>query len=213
MGTERRQELPPEYLRRIQSLEAAYLRSMDPIVQSGFSGGRERWRREREPILDAIGGDGDILDVGCANGYLLHCLVRWGLERGFRLVPHGVDMGPRLIEQARLWHPEFAENFYVANAWDWRPPRRFRYVYTLHDCVPEDMLEPYVRRLLDRAVEPGGRLIVGAYGSASEGTPPRPVGDVLRSYGFAVAGESAGGEPGRPPVTRFAWIDREGGTE
>jgi hypothetical protein len=31
---------------------------------------------EREPILTAIDSGGDILDIGCANGYLLECLMR-----------------------------------------------------------------------------------------------------------------------------------------
>ncbi len=70
--------LPRDFVRRIESLEEAYLRSDDPIRQSGFGGGAERWRAERGPILEAVEGDGDLLDIGCANGYLLECLVAWG---------------------------------------------------------------------------------------------------------------------------------------
>ncbi|HUF52425.1 MAG TPA: hypothetical protein VMR52_01470 [Dehalococcoidia bacterium] len=100
--------------------------------------------------------------------------------------------------------PEFAGNFLVANGWDWRPDRRFRYVYTLWDCVPPDYLGEYAARLLANVVSPGGRLIVGAYGSRSRGEAPAPIGDLLASHGFTVAGTSSGGEP---PVTAFAWID------
>jgi SAM-dependent methyltransferase len=198
-------DLPPDFLAHVRALEGAYLRHQDPIVQSGFGGGPERWRAEREPILDAVTADGDILDAGCANGYLLECFISWGSERGRKLVPHGVDIGPRLIELARKRLPQFGANFHVANVWDWSPPRRFRYVYTLHDCVPPPLLGEYAHRLLERAVERGGRLIVGAYGSRSRAEPPVDIAAVLGFLGFDVAGESSGGDP---VASRFAWIDR-----
>jgi len=196
--------LPAGFLERARSLEAAYLCSGDPILQSGFGGGLERWRQEREPVLDAVESSGDLLDIGCANGYLLHCLREWGRERGLELTPHGIDIGPALIAQARLWHPGFEAHFHIANAWDWRPERRYRYVYSLYDCVPEEMLTEYARRLLDRVVEPGGRLIMGAYGSRSAGTLPFPLAERLSGAGFAVAGQSTGGDP---PLAAFVWLN------
>ena len=95
--------------------------------------------------------------------------------------------------------------FWVPAAWDWEPRRQFRYVYSLYDCVPEDYLAEYVQRLLDRTVAPGGRLIVGAYGSRSEGTPPFDVTRFPTAMGLAVAGAAQGGDP---PVTEFAWLDK-----
>ena len=130
--------LPAEFLSQLEALERAYLRESDPIRQSGFAGGAARWRAEREPILDAFKGDGDLLDVGCANGYLAECLVAWGRERGLKLVPFGVDQGAALVALAWRRLPEFAAQFWVANAWEWRPPRRFHYFYALHDCVPHE---------------------------------------------------------------------------
>ncbi|MGD2174104.1 MAG: class I SAM-dependent methyltransferase [Candidatus Brocadiaceae bacterium] len=203
-GGERR-KLPPEFLDELREVEASYLAHEDPILRSGFSGGAERWRAERSPILEAVDGDGDLLDVGCANGYLLECLVAWAAERGISLTPHGLDVGPRLIALARRRLPRFADNFFVGNAWDWRPPRRFRYVYTLYDCVPENYLAEYVERLLGRVVEPGGRLIVGAYGSRSDNLAPFDVAGFLEGAGYELRGTAIGG---RPPVTAFAWLDR-----
>jgi hypothetical protein len=197
-------DLPPDFVARARALEASYLRSGDPIRRSGFGGGAERWRAEREPVLEAIDGDGDLLDVGCANGYLLECLVAWGVERGLALTPFGVDIGPALIGEAKRRMPEYARHFWVGNGWDWRPPRRFRYVYTLYDNVPEDLLAPYAQRLLEYVVEPGGRLIVGAYGSRSRGTPPFDVAGFLEANGFAVSGRISAGEP---PIVAFAWVD------
>jgi SAM-dependent methyltransferase len=179
-------QLPEDFLARTASLEDSYLQSEDPIRQSG-----------------------GLLDIGCANGYLAGCLVDWAAERGVRLTPHGIDIGARLIAEAKRRLPAFADNFQVANGWDWQPGRRFGYVYTLSDCVPPDMLAEYVGRLLERLVEPGGRLVVGSYGSRSRSTPPLPIGDMLAAYGHHVAGRSWGGDP---PVTAFAWVVRQGGS-
>ena len=85
------ESLPDSFLAEIRALEDAYLRTDDPIRRSGFGGGSERWRAERSPILEAVTGDGDLLDIGCAVGYLAECLVEWGAERGVRLTPHGID--------------------------------------------------------------------------------------------------------------------------
>ncbi|HLK60137.1 MAG TPA: methyltransferase domain-containing protein [Chthonomonadaceae bacterium] len=197
--------LPEAFLREVEALEPAYLRSDDPIVQSGFSGGAQRWRAERSPILDAIEAEGEILDVGCANGYLLECLVEWGQERGLTLTPYGMDIGPGLIEVARQRLPQWADHFFVGNSWDWEPPRTFRYVYALYDCAPESHFAEYVRRLLARMAAPGGRLIVGAYGSRSRQTPPFDIEGALQAAGFSIAGTSHGGDP---ILTRFAWIDK-----
>lgn len=172
-GTTNEDRLPDAFLRSLAALENSYLESDDPIRQSGFGGGPVRWRQEREPLLAAVDRDGDFLDAGCANGYLLECLVVWAAERGITLTPHGVDAGARLIALARQRLPRHAANFHIANLWAWQPPRRYRYVYTLIDCVPDEHGQEYVRRLLDRAVEPGGRLIIGDYGSRSRGIPAR----------------------------------------
>ena len=196
------QQLPEEFLRLVASLETSYLQSDDPIRQSGFGGGAKRWREEREPILDAVDGDGDLLDIGCANGFLLESLVAWGQERGLALIPFGLDLGERLIARARARMPRFAANFFAGNGWDWEPPRRFRYVYTLSDCVPPAYFAEYARRLLARVVAPEGRLIVGSYGSFSRQIAPADVAALLDAAGLVATGESGGGDP---IMARFAW--------
>ncbi len=197
-------KLPGEFLRYLEVLEKAYLAESDPIRASGFGGGAERWRQEREPLLDAVEADGDLLDVGCANGHLVECLVDWAGERGQCLTPYGVDYGSRLIAQARKLLPQWASHFYVGNAWDWEPPRRYRYVYTLYDCVPRSHLSRYLQRLAGEFVEPSGRLILGAYGSRSRGFGPFDVRSGLEQAGLRVTGSSQGGAP---PVAAFAWTD------
>jgi hypothetical protein len=197
--------LPEEFLERLRDLETAYLAETDPIRQSGFGGGATRWRKERELILDAIRSDGDLFDIGCANGYLLECLVRWAKERGHSIVPYGLDYSAKLIELAKRRLPQYASHFYAVNAWDWIPPRRFRYVYTLYDCVPESHLDAYIDRLLKRAVEKDGKLIVGAYGSSKPGGEPAvDIASMLRARGFDVEGCVS---CGNPVVTSVAWIE------
>ena len=195
--------LPPEFAAHVASLEDAYLAHDDPIRQSGFSGGSERWRAERGPLVEAIDGDGAFLDIGCANGYLLESVVEWARDRGHRIEPHGVDIGARLIAIAKTHLPAYAGNLHVGNAIDWSPPRRYRYVYMVWDCVPESLFAECCRRLLREAVEPGGKFITGCYGSRSRNIPPRDPAALFQAAGLRVAGTSAGGEPA---VTRFAWV-------
>jgi SAM-dependent methyltransferase len=197
--------LPAEFVATLDALERSYLLETDPIRGSGFGGGAERWRAEREPLLDGVNGDGSILDVGCANGYLLACLVQWGAERRLRLVPHGVDRSGALVERARERLPGFTANLHVGDSWTWSPPRQYEYVYALYDCVPLDYLAEYVVRLLDRVVVEGGRLIVGAYGSRSKRLDPYDIAGFLESHGHVVSGRSSGGSP---VVTQFAWVDK-----
>jgi SAM-dependent methyltransferase len=192
-----------EFMQEMAALEDTYLASDDPIAQSGFDGGAARWRAEREPILTAVDRDGDFLDVGCANGYLLESLIGWAAEEGIDLVPHGIDLGSRLIETARQRMPAHAAHLHHADMWTWHPPRTYDYVYTLADLAPPGLLGDLCRRL-QSWVTPGGRLIIGDYGSHSRGLAPQDMQMVLKSLGFEVAGAAVGGDP---IITAFAWVD------
>ena len=77
-------------------IEEAYLPHAEPWRGSGFSGPRERWELLRRPIAEAIDRSGSFLDIGCANGYLLSCLMEWTEERGIAIDPHGLDMSEPL---------------------------------------------------------------------------------------------------------------------
>jgi SAM-dependent methyltransferase len=197
--------LPPDFLDHLKTLEATYLRESDPIKQSGFSGGPERWRAERSPVLDAIPTSGDLLDIGCANGHLLECLGSWASERGLALTPFGIDCSAALVALARARLPDFHANFWVANAWGWTPPRRFHYVYSVFDCVPRASLGAFTRQLIDNVVAPGGRLILGAYGSRTRREPAAPIDAMLTELGYEIAGSTLAGIP---ETARFAWIDK-----
>jgi SAM-dependent methyltransferase len=196
--------LPPEFLAHLEALQARYLAESDPLRQSGYSGGRERWRAERAPILEALAGDGTFLDVGCANGYLLESLLAWSSVRGVRLTPYGVDCSAGLVALAQERLPAYREHFFVANAWEWRPPQRFRYVYAVWDCVPAERFAAFVGQLLAHATAPGGRLIIGAYGSRARNQRPARIEALLSAAGHRVQGSVSGGTP---ETARFAWIE------
>jgi SAM-dependent methyltransferase len=193
----------PDFIDAMASLQGVYLTSDDPLVQSGFSGGRERWVAERSPIVEAIESDGDFLDVGCANGLLLEDIVRWAASTGLAIVPHGIDLGSDLIELARRRLPGAAANLVVADAWSWEPKRSWDHVFSLADLGPDDLACEWLARLAGW-VAPGGRLIIGSYGSGSREAEPVDVAGLLDRCGYVVTGEASAGEPA---ISRFAWTD------
>jgi SAM-dependent methyltransferase len=197
-------DLPHEFTDRLARLAESYLTRDDPYLQSGFGGGAKRWRAEREPILDAVTEDGDLLDIGCANGLLVEDLVAWGAERGVELTPFGLDQSAALVELARARLPKFSDHFFVGNAWSWTPPRRFRYVYSLADVVPRDFLSAYIARLAESFTASPGTLILGSYGSRSRGVAPLDLHAMLAEFGYRVAGTANAGEG---PLVRFAWLE------
>jgi SAM-dependent methyltransferase len=171
----------------------------NPYRESGSTSGAERWAR-RKRIADAVNASGDFIDVGCANGFLLECLLGWARERGFTLRPHGIDFVPELIQLAQRRHPAHRASFAVANGYDWQPPRTYDFVRTNLEYVPQRDRVELVRRQ-HRAVARGGRLIVCHYGNAGE-APEEPA-RVLVAAGYAVAG--ALNEDG----IEVAWCDVE----
>lgn len=175
----------PDWQRRVaDALASSYLGDDDPRWQSGFDGDPELWRQARALVLDAVPGDGSLLDVGCANGYLMECLDGWARERGLELTPYGLELNPDLADAARRRLPVWADRIHTGNVSDWTPPRRFTYVRTGLEYVPPGREAALIIRLLRDVVEPGGRLIVGP-------VPHADIADTLRA--FADAGIPAPG--------------------
>ena len=193
-----------EFFERLRGATAAYYLSEpgNPYRESGRGKGAARWEETRRCIADAVHRSGDFMDVGCANGLLLETLGGWCAERGLALRPHGVDFVPELVELARARHPAHADSFEVANAWDWQPRRRYDFVRLSLEIVPAADRAELVRRVLARAVAPGGRLIVCHYADAAGGEVLLDVAAWLRECGFAAAGRAAA------PGVSLAWIDR-----
>jgi SAM-dependent methyltransferase len=160
--------------------EAAYLAGENPRAQSGFGGDEQRWEAARRPIAAAIDRDGAFLDVGCASGHLLECLVRWTPHR---IEPYGLELAPGLADLARRRLRRWADRIFVGNGLTWDPPRRFDFVRTELVYVPAERRRAFVERLLAEVVAPRGRLILCGYGSPRNGVRPDPVRAFARSYG------------------------------
>jgi SAM-dependent methyltransferase len=175
----------------------AYLAGDNPRAQSGHSGDAIRWEGARRLILAAVDADGSFLDVGCANGHLMESLHAWAAEDGIQLDPWGIDISTELVAFARERLPRGRDQIDIGNALEWRPPRRFTFVRTGVDYVPTHRRSDLLRYLLADVVEPGGRLIVGAF---NEETSQAPLERAVSSWGFHVAGRAE--RPHHPTPTR-----------
>jgi 2-polyprenyl-3-methyl-5-hydroxy-6-metoxy-1,4-benzoquinol methylase len=163
-------------------LECAYLSHTEPWRQSGQSGPYERWEALRKPIANCIDHAGSFLDIGCANGYLLECCLRWTAERGIAIQPYGLDLSAPLVELAKQRLPAFVENFYVGNSFDWSPPRVFNFVRTELVYVPAEYERDYILRILKTMIAPDGFLLVANY---NEGQTDPMRGLLPGSFGTA----------------------------
>jgi SAM-dependent methyltransferase len=159
-------EIEDWYARAAAGFERSYLNASDPWSQSGHFGSAEDWERLRRPLADCVDRDGHFLDIGCANGYLLECLIGWTAERGIALEPWGLDISRPLVELARLRLPLYRDRLFVGSSLAFEPPRRFDYVRTGLHYAPPSWERKHLQRLRERFLGPGGRLLVVEYRSA-----------------------------------------------
>ncbi|MGW2629515.1 class I SAM-dependent methyltransferase [Streptomyces chattanoogensis] len=181
----------------------AYLAAVTPWGQSGMGRGAADWVAARRFVLEAVAGDGSFLDIGCANGYLMECLERWGAEDGLRLEVYGLEIIAELAALARRRLPRLADRIWEGNALTWVPPRRFDVVRVGLEYVPERRRADLVRHLLGAAVAPGGRLVIGPY---TEETWAAATEDALAEWGFTVAGRASAGHRDPRVVRRIVWV-------
>jgi SAM-dependent methyltransferase len=133
-------------------LTTSYLAGDNPRAQSGHSGDQHHWTQARSLIADAVNRDGAFLDIGCANGFLLECLVGWVSAKGYRIEPYGLDFSVELLELARKRLPQWTDRLFLGNAIDWNPPRPYDFVRTGLEYVPEKRQADLIRRLLEDVV-------------------------------------------------------------
>src|SRR5262249_7558245 len=134
--------------------------------------------KARSHVVDAIDHDGTFLDVGCASGYLMECIVRWSSRR---VEPYGLEIAPELAALARRRLPRWADRIFVGNALTWTTPHRFDFVRTGLEYVPPPRRRDLVAQLLGFC----DRLVVGSF---NEEVEERTLERAVESWGFAIAG-------------------------
>lgn len=180
-----------------ETLETAYLQYSEPWRQSGFRGPEERWIALRRPIAECIEKSGTFLDIGCANGYLLESIIKWTAERGIIIVPYGIDLSQKLVELAKQRLPDYRENLYVGNGWDWVNPTKFKYVRTELCYVPDILRRQYIEHILQQYLEDGGELLVVEYRSHSDPINLPWVDETLTKWGFRITRKTFGFDDGK----------------
>jgi len=128
------------------------------------------WESRRKFISQAINKSGTILDIGCANGFLLKCLQKWSV---YKLIPYGIDNNEKRIEQAKDLFPLHSNNFIVTRMpnleifFKMRFPAKFDFIYwNIWDPWNfENQKEIESFKLAFKMVSSGGRLILGFYQS------------------------------------------------
>jgi hypothetical protein len=184
-----------------EGLIDAYLSYADPRRQSGKSGDETDWRWSRELILDVFPEHATFLDVGCANGYLMESVRRWGKERSIEVEPYGLDISWRIAALARHRLPHWRDRIFVGNAIDWDPPRRFDVVQIGIDEVPRPRRHELVTRILRDFVVPGGKLVLRA------GRLPYDRAQDLHDAGFEPDGIIEAVHPDNGDIRRTAWLE------
>jgi hypothetical protein len=167
-------------------LEGAYLQHNEPWKQSGFAGPEERWVACRKPIADCIDKSGFFLDIGCANGYLLECILKWTAARNINVTPYGLDLSAKLVHLAKQRLPEYLQNIYTGNGWLWQNPVRFDYVRTEMVYVPEQLRRQYIERIIDTYLQSKGKLLLTEYRSSKEPVDTPWIDETLKQWGFSI---------------------------
>lgn len=168
-------------------LESAYISASTPWQQSGKSGTFEDWVRLRLSNIAGVNRSGSYLDIGCANGYLLECLVAWSKLKEIDLIPYGLDYSAKLVALAQQRLSNYADHIYLGNAWSWIPPHRFDYVRTELDYVPRNYQQQFVNRLLNEFVAKEGRLMISQYRSRFDDLTQGWINLDLVRWGFEVS--------------------------
>jgi hypothetical protein len=175
----------------------AYLAAETAWGQSGKSGDEALWEEARSHIADAIDRDGAFLDVGCASGFLMECIVRWSPHR---VEPYGLEIAPELAALARSRLPQWSDRIFVGNALAWDPPRRFEFVRTGLDYVPPARRPDLVAHLLGFC----DRLVIGSFNEEIE---ERALEKAVESWGYPIAGRSEVEHRDPRIMRRVFWVD------
>lgn len=137
------------------------------IRDSNSGGDYVHWKRIRRFITKAIHKDGTFLDIGCANGFLMQCLMHWS---EYSITPYGIDNREEAIESAKKLLPGYSDHFQCLDgdrldqleAADL--PSQYDFVY--RNYWKADTTKDYASKVISDLlshVHEGGRAIIGLY--------------------------------------------------
>ncbi len=153
-----------------KELEESYLKYTEPWQQAGFMEDEKAWIECRKPIARCVEKSGTFLDIGCSNGYLLECLVKWAAESGITLVPYGIDLSAKLIAAAKTRLSAFSNNLVVGSATKWVSPIKYDYVRTELSYVLDESQEQYLQKVFSAFTAPEGKVIITEYRTKKQDT-------------------------------------------
>ena len=128
----------------------------------------DEWEKGRKFIANQIDKDGSILDIGCANGFLLICLESWS---GKKLEKYGIDTNGDLIIQGKKLFPELEKRLKITGLESFRwleefdLPSKYDFIYwNVWDnfIFNEDKLNG-LEELINLRLKENGKLILGFY--------------------------------------------------
>ncbi|GGS90960.1 methyltransferase [Streptomyces tanashiensis] len=131
----------------------------DMVITTGMGDIRRHpWLKASiDAFADTVGSSGPVLDVGCGPGTVTAYLAERGLDVS------GVDLSPRMIENARRLHPECRFGVASATELDLADASLGGVLgwWSLFN-LPREVL-PQVLAMFARALKPGGHLITATH--------------------------------------------------
>lgn len=104
---------------------------------------------------------------------------------------------------------QWSDRIFAGDVVSWRPPFRSSFVRTELEYVPRHRRQDVVESLLRDYLVPGGCAILCSYGSPHRPEPKaEPAAEMLREWGYEVAGETEAAGTNGVVTTRVAWTDR-----
>lgn len=169
----------------------------------------QAWEDVRKFIAKAVNQDGNILDIGCANGFLLVCLQEWS---EYKLTPYGIDTDAILIHEAKKLFPEYENNFIalpleeIFELEKYGLPKKYNLIYwNVWDnwqFSRQEEIEDL--KLLFDSLDGKGRLILGFYDAQKENNLKRI--ENLKANGFTPNSILENPVPGKPEI--ICWFDK-----
>ena len=182
-----------------------YLSKDNPRAQSGHGGDEYHFIYAQLPTIEAIYKNGTFCDVGCANGYLMEMLYKWGTAIGYNLQMFGVDFSEELLELAKNRLPQWHDRFFFGNALYWKPEQKFDYILSCAK-IPENDKRLYYENLMVNYLVDGGRMIISPYWYENEDIKEK---QIISSIGMQPTGYMVKTHYSRPNWYRkLLWFDK-----